>query len=237
MFFSQVKVLVVHSCIFLFCPCEISCRDKNIFFFLGSKWIFFSLKSHKVCNQSWHWIILIMERSKEFSHAFCGLQISCSQHILAKKRYHDKIQETDPRLAVNVFSLLPLIRKISPLFVRLFLRKHPELFRCRTDWWGGGQWILERGGAYVFVLFYSEKTCIFIKIIECFRLEGSFKDNLVLLSQPHLHGHRNLLLGQAAQSLIQPGLYHLQQYGIHSFSGQLSPVPCHSLGNDFSSNI
>lgn len=51
-----------------------------------------------------------MKLSKKLSHTFCGLQISCSQNILAEKEeIMRKIQETEPSLAVNNFSLLPLI--------------------------------------------------------------------------------------------------------------------------------
>lgn len=48
-----------------------------------------------------------MKPSKELSHTFCGLHISSSQNILAEKEeIMRKIQETEPRLAVNNFSLL-----------------------------------------------------------------------------------------------------------------------------------
>jgi len=70
----------------------------------------FFLKAHEVCTQSWHWSILITQPSKELSHTFCGLLISCSQNLLAGKvEIMRKVQDTEPRLAVNNFSLLPLI--------------------------------------------------------------------------------------------------------------------------------
>lgn len=71
---------------------------------------FFFLKAQEVCNQSWHWSILIMKPSKELSHTFCGLHISSSQNILTKKEeIMRKIQEREHRLVVNNFSLLPLV--------------------------------------------------------------------------------------------------------------------------------
>ena len=43
------------------------------------------------------------------------------------------------------------------------------------------------------------------------------------------HGHGCHTLDQAAQGPIQPSLEHLQGWGIHSFSGQIVPVPHHPL--------
>lgn len=59
--------------------------------------------------------------------------------------------------------------------------------------------------------FHSHRT------IEWFWLEGIFDDHLV---QPSCHGQGHLLLDQAAQCPIQPGLDHFQWWGIHNFSGQ-----------------
>ena len=41
-----------------------------------------------------------------------------------------------------------------------------------------------------------------------------------------------LILDQAAQGPIQPGLEHLQGRSIHSLSGQPVPAPHHSLGKE-----
>lgn len=72
------------------------------------------LKAYEVCNQSWHWSILITKLSKELSHTFCGLQISHSQNLLAEKdKIKKKVQETENRPAVNDFSLLPFKTKIK----------------------------------------------------------------------------------------------------------------------------
>jgi len=45
-----------------------------------------------------------------------------------------------------------------------------------------------------------------------------------------MQGHQPpyLILDQAAQGPIQPGLEHLQGWGIHSLSGQTVPAPHHS---------
>jgi len=40
----------------------------------------------------------------------------------------------------------------------------------------------------------------------------------------------HLILDQAAQTTTQPGLEHLQGWGIHNLSGQPVPAPHHSLG-------
>ena len=51
-----------------------------------------------------------------------------------------------------------------------------------------------------------------------------------LQSLCHRQGHQppHLILDQAAQGCIQPGLEHLQGRGIHSLSGQPVPAPHHS---------
>ena len=50
----------------------------------------------------------------------------------------------------------------------------------------------------------------------------------------HRQGHQPpyLILAQAAQGPIQPGLEHLQGWGIHNLSGQPVPAPHHSLGKE-----
>ena len=51
-------------------------------------------------------------------------------------------------------------------------------------------------------------------------------------------GHQPLhLLDQAAQGLIQPGLEHLQGWGIHNLSEQPVPAPHHSPGKELPPNI
>ena len=58
--------------------------------------------------------------------------------------------------------------------------------------------------------------------IERLGLEGTSR--IMNLQPPcHRQGHQppHLILGQAAQGSIQPGLEHLQGWGIHSLSGQL----------------
>jgi len=54
-----------------------------------------------------------------------------------------------------------------------------------------------------------------------------------LQSPYHMQGHQAayLILDQAAQGPIQPGLEHLQQQSIHNLPGQPVTVPHHSLGN------
>ncbi|EOB08416.1 hypothetical protein Anapl_06434, partial [Anas platyrhynchos] len=46
---------------------------------------------------------------------------------------------------------------------------------------------------------------------------------------PPCHGQEHLPPDQVAQSPIQPGLEHLQGWGIHNFSGQPVPGPHHPL--------
>ena len=50
----------------------------------------------------------------------------------------------------------------------------------------------------------------------------------------HKQGHQSphLILDQAAQGPIQPGLEYLQGWGIHNLSGQLVPAPHHSHSKD-----
>ena len=60
-------------------------------------------------------------------------------------------------------------------------------------------------------------------------LEGT--PRIMKLQPPyHRQGHQppHLILEQAAQGCIQPGLEHLQGRGIHSLSGQPVPAPHHS---------
>jgi len=59
-----------------------------------------------------------------------------------------------------------------------------------------------------------------------------FKDHPVATPLP---GHQPP--DQVAHSPIQPGLEHLQGWGIHSFSGQPVPVPHHALSEEFPPNI
>ena len=47
----------------------------------------------------------------------------------------------------------------------------------------------------------------------------------------------DLVLNQAAQGLIQPGLEHLHGWSIHSLSGQPVLAPHHSLGKELPSDI
>lgn len=130
------------------------------------------LKAYEVCNQSWHWSILITKLSKELSHTFCGLQISHSQNLLAEKdKIKKKVQETENRPAVNDFSLLPFKTKIKKkrkkrkrknwpcicnMSLHFCLRKHPELLRRKTD--TGGR----RGRSRFMFLFcfFFRRTCI-----------------------------------------------------------------------------
>jgi len=46
-----------------------------------------------------------------------------------------------------------------------------------------------------------------------------------------------LIVDQAAQGPIQPGLEHLQGRGIHSLSGPPVPAPPHSLGKELPPDI
>jgi len=54
----------------------------------------------------------------------------------------------------------------------------------------------------------------------------------------HRQGHQPPhLLDQAAQGPIQPGLEHLQGWGIHKLSGQPIPAPHHSCGKELFPDI
>jgi len=55
----------------------------------------------------------------------------------------------------------------------------------------------------------------------------------------HRQGHQppNLVLEQAAQGPIQPGLEHLQWRGIHDLSGQPVPAPHHSRSKELPCDI
>ena len=69
-------------------------------------------------------------------------------------------------------------------------------------------------------------------------LEGTSR--IVNLQPPH-HRYGNqpphLILDQAAQGPIQPGLEHLQGRGIHNLLGQPVPLPYHSLGKELPPDI
>jgi len=55
----------------------------------------------------------------------------------------------------------------------------------------------------------------------------------------HRQGHQppHLILDQAVQGPIQPGLEHLQGWGIHSLSGQPVPAPHHSHSKELPPDI
>ena len=55
----------------------------------------------------------------------------------------------------------------------------------------------------------------------------------------HRQGHQppHLILGQAAQGPIQPGLEHLQEQGIHNLPGQSVPAPYHSHSKELHPDI
>lgn len=65
-------------------------------------------------------------------------------------------------------------------------------------------------------------------------VERDLKDHLVLTPLPR---QARFPLDQVAQSSMQPGLEHLQEWGIHSFSGQSIPVPQHPHSKELPSNI
>jgi len=76
------------------------------------------------------------------------------------------------------------------------------------------------------------------KITEWLELEGTSR--IMDLQPPcHRQGHQSphLILDRAAQGPIQPGLKHLQGWGIHNLSGQLVPVPHHSHSKELPSDI
>jgi len=70
-------------------------------------------------------------------------------------------------------------------------------------------------------------------VIEWLGLEGTSR---VIKLQPSccMEGHQPpyLILDQVAQGPIQPGLEHLQGWGIHGLSGQPVPASHHSLGKE-----
>jgi len=51
------------------------------------------------------------------------------------------------------------------------------------------------------------------------------------------HQFPDLVLDQAAQGPIQPGIEHLQGWSIHSLSGQPVPAPHHSLCKELPPDI
>ena len=65
-------------------------------------------------------------------------------------------------------------------------------------------------------------------------MEGTSR---IMKLQPPIHrqGHQSpyLILDQATQGPIQPGLEHLQGRGIHSLSGQPVPAPHHFIVKNF----
>ena len=70
------------------------------------------------------------------------------------------------------------------------------------------------------------------RITEQFGYERTLKITEFQLPCP---GQGHLPLDQVAQSPIQPGLEHLQGWGIHNFSGQ--PVPHHPLSKGLLSKV
>ena len=88
------------------------------------------------------------------------------------------------------------------------------------------------------VLLGKKKTMLVIKYVslefhkltEWFGLEGTLK---ITWFQPPCHRQGHLLVGQAAQSPIQPGLERCQGRGSHRFSGQPVPVPHHPQSEEF----
>jgi len=75
-------------------------------------------------------------------------------------------------------------------------------------------------------------------IIEWLGLEGTLR---IMKLQPlcRRQGYQPpyLILDQAAQGLIQPGLEHLQGWGIHNLPGQLVPAPHHSHSKELPPDI
>ena len=76
------------------------------------------------------------------------------------------------------------------------------------------------------------------RIIEWLGFEGTSRI-MKLQSVCHRHSHQPpyLILDQAAQDPIQPGLEHLQGRGIHSLSGQPVPASHHSHSKEFPPDI
>jgi len=71
------------------------------------------------------------------------------------------------------------------------------------------------------------------RITEWHALQGTSR--IMKLQLPcHRQGRQppRTVLDQAAQDPIQPGLEHLQGWGIHNLSGQPVPAPHHSLGKE-----
>jgi len=74
---------------------------------------------------------------------------------------------------------------------------------------------------YKGLIILVQKVELYHGIIEWLELEGTSR--IMKLQLPHCrqsHHPPHLILGQAAQGPIQPGLEHLQERGIHSLSGQ-----------------
>ena len=91
----------------------------------------------------------------------------------------------------------------------------------------------------VVVLFFSWQIVNFHTIIEPLELEGTPG---ITRFQSHCHrqGHQppDLVdLEQVVQGPIQPGLEHLQGWGIHSLAGRPFPAPQHSLCKELSPGI
>jgi len=75
--------------------------------------------------------------------------------------------------------------------------------------------------------YYSDSSGIELRIIEHFRLEGTFRG---CLAQPPCSEQGHLQLDQVAQSPVQPGLECFQGWDLHYFSGQSVPVFHHPHG-------
>ena len=79
---------------------------------------------------------------------------------------------------------------------------------------------------------------LFHRITEWLGLEGTSRIiNLLSLCCSQGHQPSHLILDQAAQGPIQPGLEHLQGWGIHNFSGQPVPALHHSHSKELPSDI
>lgn len=174
------------------------------------------LKAYEVCNQSWHWSILITKLSKELSHTFCGLQISHSQNLLAEKdKIKKKVQETENRPAVNDFSLLPFKTKIKKkrkkrkrknwpcicnMSLHFCLRKHPELLRRKTD--TGGR----RGRSRFMFLFcfFSEERASWNRAVEKYQAWSTISSGCFLLSWSD-HFQILSICGEKIITMLLPG--------------------------------
>jgi len=76
------------------------------------------------------------------------------------------------------------------------------------------------------------------RIIECLELKENSR--IIKLHPPcHMQGQQppDLILHQAAQGPIQPGLEHLQGWGLHNLSGQPISVPNHSHSKELPPDI